>query len=495
MEAEEAERLAPKYAMSYLNILRIDVGKGRVLHRVTQLVRLEENAVYECCRNTERVFWLPLADVEQATTRITKLWGPELKTFTQLIAGQPASPESAFQLVDEMGSRLQYLQGSWQETLLNEFKMTESSVHEVFMEFIEHCYPSTYMSRESLRVYFLKYGLALEDERLLRLFNAFSQCLDQKRPHCVHFHEFITSLLCIEPNCPSKLEGRHRFIFRYKHLFCIFYYTFSFVRYYDTEKKGHLNEKDLCSLLKDSNQDLEDAKIEQEVKMHLQNRPSLDYDAFVSTFRSSPAVSEVCRVSQSLLKQISARRNSEYKERVRLNQDCEGVLKAKRVTKGTCWACRVQQYEFANHMVTIDTEGRSVEPNLIPVVKTSGQQANDHTLTRSRYSLEYVFAMGSTSSIFLDLIRDFHIKHQDNAVAGLMTRPQEWNILHKYLSFMCKEMSALLAQEKKLLRLNAPVIVTGDLNGNLDGLIQHLEKQLWQSFPVIPENLLFLGRL
>lgn len=114
-------------------------------------------------------------------------------------------------------------------------------------------------------------------------------------------------------------------------------------RYYDTEKKGQLNEKDLCSLLKDCNQDLEDAKIEQEVKMHLKDRPSLDYDAFVSTFKSSPVVRPVCRGNQSLLKQISVRRNAEYKERARLNQDCEGVLKAKRVTKGTCWACRVQQ--------------------------------------------------------------------------------------------------------------------------------------------------------
>lgn len=229
MEAEEAERLAPKYAMSYLNILRIGVGKGRLLHRLTQFVRLEENTGYECCKNTERVFWLPLADVEQATTRISKLWGPELKTFTELLVGggqsASASPESALQLVEEMGSvgRVQqYLEGSWQQTLLKEFQMTESSVHEVFMEFIEHCYPSTYMSMESFRVYFLKYGLALENDRLLRLFTAFSQCLDQRRPNCVDFHDFITSLLCIEPNCPSKLEGRYRFIFRYEG-FCLLF--------------------------------------------------------------------------------------------------------------------------------------------------------------------------------------------------------------------------------------------------------------------------------
>jgi len=50
----------------------------------------------------------------------------------------------------------------------------------------------------------------------------------------------------------------------------------------------------------------------------------------------------------------------------------------------------------------------------------------------------------------------------------------------------------MLMHEHKLMKINAPAIVVGDLQGNLTDLIQ-LEKLFFQSFPICPESLIFLG--
>ena len=58
---------------------------------------------------------------------------------------------------------------------------------------------------------------------------------------------------------------------------------------------------------------------------------------------------------------------------------------------------------------------------------------------------------------------------------------------------MCNEVITMMNQENKLVKTNSPAIVVGDVLGNLHDLLQ-LEQLLWQSFPVVPESLIFLGK-
>jgi len=263
-------------------------------------------------------------------------------------------------------------------------------------------------------------------------------------------------------------------------------------------------------MLKDASPKWSEAKIAEEARLYMNKRPFLNYQEFAVTFQPTLGnlLYAVCRLPRSMLSQISSLMASKTKERRRQNQACEGVLKARRVTKGTCLACRAQQYEYGNHCVTIDTLGRCVEPNLIPVTtghanKSSNAAPNappqqSNSIGRSRYSLEYVFPLGSVPNIFLDMIRDFHdnLFMRRNAVApvGILTSDQEWHTLDKYFRVMCNDLCGILEQERKLVKLNAPVIVVGDVRGNLRDMMQ-LEKLFWPSFPVIPEKLVFLGKL
>ena len=121
------------------------------------------------------------------------------------------------------------------------------------------------------------------------------------------------------------------------------------------------------------------------------------------------------------------------------------------------------------------------------------QSNANNELTRSRYSLEYVFVLGSAPNIFIDLIRDFFDKKDSHKLTGLMATPADAPIFVKYLRVLCNEIGDVLAHEDKLLKINAPAIVVGDLRGSLRDLLA-LEKMFFQAFPIIPENLVFLGK-
>lgn len=143
MDGEEAALKAPKYSMAFLNILRLVLPSKKVVVRLGQFVRLESNPNFECCRNTERVNWLPLVDIQ--TNEIPKLWGPELQQLTAQLAAAEQS-----QLVQEFTASstvaiLKEENGTWQQELLRTFKLTERHVHELFLDYIEHCWPALYM--------------------------------------------------------------------------------------------------------------------------------------------------------------------------------------------------------------------------------------------------------------------------------------------------------------------------------------------------------------
>ena len=265
-------------------------------------------------------------------------------------------------------------------------------------------------------------------------------------------------------------------------------------------------------MLKDASPSWSDAKVAKEAQQHMINRPSLNYQEFAARFQPKLGnlLYAVCRSPRTMLTQISLLLAKKNKERKLQNQACERVLKARRTTRGTCWSCRVQQYEYGHHCVTIDTLGRCVEPNLIPVTtglsnQRSGAASNapqpeqaNNSITRSRYSLDYVFPIDSMLNAFLEMVREFHaalfINRKTPAPIGILASDKEWHILDKYFRLMCSDLCGILAQERKLVKINAPAIVVGDVRGNLQDLLQ-LEKLFWPSFPVIPEKLVFLGML
>lgn len=98
-------------------------------------------------------------------------------------------------------------------------------------------------------------------------------------------------------------------------------------------------------------------------------------------------------------------------------------------------------------------------------------------MSEARYSAEYRFGSGSVSNVFLELIR----KTAD-------VSQEDWNCIRS----LCESISDFFISEDRLIKLNAPVVVIGDILGNLAPIVA-FDKLLCPSVPVLQNNMLFLG--
>lgn len=113
-----------------------------------------------------------------------------------------------------------------------------------------------------------------------------------------------------------------------------------------------------------------------------------------------------------------------------------------------------------------------------------------------RYSAEVVFSIGSLFRAFTDSIRDGAKESalgNPSATSGLMAGGQaEAEMMASHVGCLVEQVSELLASEERLIRVNSPAVIVGDLAGSLSSLLA-LEKTFWPSMPVVTNSLLFTG--
>ena len=109
-------------------------------------------------------------------------------------------------------------------------------------------------------------------------------------------------------------------------------------------------------------------------------------------------------------------------------------------------------------------------------------------MTSQRFSIEYKFNSRSIAQVFLDLIRDFNGKKVKDK--GFLSDEKE--LFVKYLTNLCSAVKSLFCHEDRVMKLNSPIFIIGDIGANLNDLFS-MESLLWHSFPIISANYLFLG--
>ena len=131
-------------------------------------------------------------------------------------------------------------------------------------------------------------------------------------------------------------------------------------------------------------------------------------------------------------------------------------------------------------------------------------------MTPMRYSAEVVFSINSLPRAFTDSIRDGaqqqqqHQQNQNqqgatgNAAAatgsvGLLAGGQaEAEMMANHVGALVEHVGELLASEERLIRVNSPAIVVGDLAGSLPALLA-LERVFWPAMPVVTNSIVFTG--
>lgn len=102
MNQAEAEKLAPKFELDYLEVTQIQVPSVNYITRVCQLVTLQPSG-FKCCTKGRRLDWVPLSDLAKAGPTSNAAhhiyshhWGPELRFWSdklqKMLAQKDAKP-------------------------------------------------------------------------------------------------------------------------------------------------------------------------------------------------------------------------------------------------------------------------------------------------------------------------------------------------------------------------------------------------------------------
>ena len=344
----------PKEIYSYkiLEVLRIQLPKTlRIVTRITCLIVLKKlrKLSPDLCPNhnkSDRIEWLDRDKVSQI-----EFWGPEVRLcLLKYDQWQKDSTNTEkYQEIKEffIDDVYQYYgrtpPKNMEEYMLNTLAINEHVVDRLFIDFLEHCFPSFYMSRTSLIEYLCKYGVERTDSKLNNLFNAFS--FYGKK--FISFHELLLGLAAIDPMAPHN-ETRYKFLFRY----------------YDSDRNAGLSKEEFKVLIKDLNKMEPEDVINQKVKEYMEKmKPNkeVSYDDFRKSIANLQfrGTSALCRASTQLFSLIG-KVMLERAERINKQKDLKNTITeyvSKKKYSGICKNCMKHEDVIALHSVTLQNDG------------------------------------------------------------------------------------------------------------------------------------------
>lgn len=197
-----------------MHILRYQLPQSQRL--ITRLIYLAEiNPDYPnivCCGNNNvRYEWFTIQDA--INQRINKVWGPEVSFFSNVAISEPNidtntiieySINDAFKYVPSDSPR------TIEEFLLISAHVTINDIERLYGDFIEHCYPSFFLTRHSFENYLVKHQIELSGKTIHRYYSAFRL----RGKQYMHFHELLLGLAAIDYRTPNDNEYRMKLVFR-----------------------------------------------------------------------------------------------------------------------------------------------------------------------------------------------------------------------------------------------------------------------------------------
>ena len=197
------------------------------------LVRLHsDNPVLQCCRKTSRIIWL---DIEHILSNYFDcFWGIQIETYTRLFDEEIKRLRINYRIYTNMLGEIP-LSVSGEEAI-NSLNITEKQIQLFYIDFIEHCFPTTVMSFFSFKAYFGKYGFKTSEKSMKRLFNGIMLYgpNNESRKGCISFKDLLLGLALIDPQSVFN-NSRIAFIFRY----------------YDINRDGYLSKEELREMIED----------------------------------------------------------------------------------------------------------------------------------------------------------------------------------------------------------------------------------------------------
>lgn len=402
----------------------------------------------------------------------------------------------------------------------------------LYAAFMTMVFPSSFMNRSTFLQMF-SHPCWHPRPRIDSLFRAF----DHRNDHFLSFRDMVTGLAASE-HCTEhggcQAEIRCRYIFRY----------------YDVDDNGKLEFDDFKQLIKDmgclkgtpdiDNEAVLLTKAEEGYKIFSKSPgESLNLMEFLVgvgrlRFRGTSVLFRLrnaleCFLQSSPLNRSSDKNNDDLQHQhkklkfdtctssntaytlwIASLEEHHATSKAMASTNGGCLTGSDEtQYELATHAVKVKHSGVLADVSSLwdlegtPAVeakvrfsdrlrcerKLSIESFNQHSFPNELLqALQYFWMEVRSSSDCID----------ENTLHSIPKPHLSWgalNLTHfgKSLIKVCKHAGEIMSQETRLLELNSPTYILGDLHGNFKDLMS-FEETFWRLGPVLtPANLLFLG--
>ena len=194
-------------------------------------VRLHsDNPVLKCQENKSFLNWHDKNHFDK--NLVKNLWEPEATMFIHKFDEYMNAIRNKFELFQN------HLSNATSETfhskinqidinLLKSLNISEKDIHLFFIQFIENCFPSVYMTFYSFKHFLNNLGLKMSVRLMKVIFIT-------KREDHMSFEELLMALICLDPHCPL-INRRLSLIFDY----------------YDIRRNGYLDGEELRQILTD----------------------------------------------------------------------------------------------------------------------------------------------------------------------------------------------------------------------------------------------------
>ena len=222
-----------------------------------------DNPVLKCCPYNSNLAWYCENTIDDYIFEV--LWGPEMARFIFKFDEYMNAIRNEYEIIQEHTPALgiyhcKIQQRNMDLAILKYLNITEKDLHLFYIEFIEHCFPSVYLTFYSMEKFLENFDLTIPAYLVERFFNT-----DIRNQFS--FEDLLITLTCMDPHCPH-IERRFMFIFRY----------------YDNKREGYLNEVELRKMVRDihrtESQEVIDRKVADYMALKDNSSEGLTYNDF-----------------------------------------------------------------------------------------------------------------------------------------------------------------------------------------------------------------------
>lgn len=417
--------------------------------------------------------WLDLADVLKKENLPGNLHGPEPAIVAAFLLKEPNKsagfPAGTARLWEISASKLRNAATTGPASkLFRPLKCSPDDLHQLFRGYIQNTYPSPYMMEHSLREYLSRVAPNIvTNEEVLKLIGAFKL---SPGPPYIDFFEFAAGLAAIDPRTPHVGENgktRTEYIFRYF-------------------KKIHekvLSFQELSNIAGELHK-RRDATIPGNkycLPDSIDRTLQLLYQRFGLPFGESVSLEIFCKVAE--MGEFAGLADI-FRLKVPLLAHLRSQQLIKSGSRLSCGRCRLKKHRVAAHGVTLGPDGFFLKDTSLETIPSVQRLAKSlRTLS------DTMFDKTNLANVMLEHVRNIFYKPQ---LSNFKT-PRLRQLLLKDILKLIEQMKKIAIATKRIVSVSSPVIVFGDLHGNLSDLLAY-ERIFWRMGPACAtSNYLFLG--